>query len=144
MKRHDFIKQFAVGGSLLLATPFIFSSCSKDDETDPGKNPLPTPGNDVEIDLNAAAYSALKTVGGFAYYGDIIIIRTSETQYVALSKVCTHQGATVVYNPSNGNVVCNSHGSVFSNTGSVINGPATQALRRYTTSVNGNILTIKA
>ncbi len=142
MKRIEFLKQFAFSGSLFLASPVIFSSCSKDEETNPGNSP--SPGNDVEIDLNAAAYVALKSIGGYAYYGDIIIIRSSETQYLALSKICTHQGATVVFNSSNGNLVCNNHGSVFSNTGSVINGPANQALKRYTTVVNGNILTIKA
>jgi cytochrome b6-f complex iron-sulfur subunit len=138
MKRHEFIKQFAFGGSILLTAPVIFSSCSKD-EDDPG---LTVPGNEFEIDLESATFASLKTVGGYAYNGNIIIIRSAENQYLAFAKACTHQGVTVVYQHATGRLVCNQHGSIFSNTGAVVNGPATQALRRYNTTVSGSKLII--
>lgn len=137
MKRYEFIKQFALGGSILLTAPVVFSSCSKD-EDDPGI----TPGNEIEIDLEAAAFVALKTVGGYAYQGNIIIIRSADNQYLAFAKACTHQGVTVVYQHATERLVCNQHGSIFSNTGDVVNGPATQALRRYNTTVSGSKLII--
>ena len=70
MKRIDFIKKFAVGGSILLTAPVLLNSCS--DKTTPeetgGGNP-----NAITIDLSLAEYSELSAVGGFAYKGDIII-----------------------------------------------------------------------
>lgn len=137
MKRDEFIKQFAIGGSILFTAPVVFSSCGKDEKDDGIK-----PGNEIEIDLDAAAYVALKTVGGYAYQGNIIIIRSGENQYMAFSKLCTHESFTVIYNHASGNIICNQHGSVFSNTGAVITGPANRALRKYNTTVSGSKLII--
>jgi cytochrome b6-f complex iron-sulfur subunit len=140
MKRHEFVKQFAVGGSLLVAAPFVLASCGKDNDT-PEPKPLPSGG--VEIDLDASGFVALKTVGGYAYQGDIIIIRQTQTVYLAFSKICTHEACTVTYSQATGTLPCACHGSVFTNTGAVQNGPATQSLKRYSTSVSGSKLTIK-
>ena len=140
MKRHEFVKQFAVGGSLLVAAPFVLASCGKDDEI---PEPKPIPSTGIEVDLEASAFAALKTVGGYAYQGDIIIIRQTEAVYLAFSKVCTHQACTVTYSQATGTLPCPCHGSVFTNTGAVQTGPATQSLKRYSTSVAGSKLTIK-
>lgn len=140
MKRHEFVKQFAVGGSLLVAAPFVLASCGKDDDT---PEPKPIPPGGIEVDLEASAFAALKSVGGFAYQGDIIIIRQTETAYLAFSKLCTHQQCTVTYSSATGTLPCPCHGSVFTNTGAVQTGPATQSLKRYSTSVAGSKLTIK-
>lgn len=138
MERRKFFRDFAVGGSLLLSAPMIFNSCADDPaEGDPINDP-----SGITVDLNDAAFANLKTVGGFAYKGDIIIIRTSNSVYIALSKVCTHQGCTVTYNSSNNNLPCPCHGSLYNINGSVINGPAPNALKNYNVSLSGNILTI--
>lgn len=138
MERRKFFRNFAVGGSLLLSAPMILNSCSDDStEEDPGKDPV-----GITVDLNEPAYANLKTVGGFAYKGDIIIIRSSNTGYIALSKVCTHQGCTVTYNSSNNNLPCPCHGSLYTINGTVINGPAPNPLKSYDVKLNGNILTI--
>lgn len=138
MERRKFFRDFAVGGSLLLSAPMIFNSCADDSaEGDPINDP-----SGITVDLNDAAFANLKTVGGFAYKGDIIIIRTSNSVYIALSKVCTHQGCTVTYNSSNNNLPCPCHGSLYNINGTVINGPAPNALKNYNVSLSGNILTI--
>lgn len=138
MERRKFFRDFAVGGSLLLSAPMIFNSCANDPaEDDPNKDPA-----GITVDLNDAAFASLKTVGGFAYKGDIIIIRTSDSVYIALSKVCTHQGCTVKYNSSSNNLPCPCHGSLYNINGSVINGPAPNPLKNYDVSLSGNILTI--
>jgi cytochrome b6-f complex iron-sulfur subunit len=142
MKRYEFIKKFATGSTLLLAIPAVLSSCGKDDD-DPILDNTPTPGSNVEIDLDSSAFSSLKTVGGFAYQGDIIVIRSSENQYLALSRLCTHQNAVITYSHSNQNLTCPRHGSVFNTSGAVLTGPATRALRKYDTEVSGNKLIIK-
>jgi cytochrome b6-f complex iron-sulfur subunit len=98
--------------------------------------------NGIKVDLNNASFSDLKTVGGYAYTGNIIVIRSGESSYIALSKVCTHQGCTVTYNHANSQLPCPCHGSVFSATGSVVNGPANSSLKTYSVKKEGDILTI--
>jgi cytochrome b6-f complex iron-sulfur subunit len=141
MERKDFLSKFIVGGSILFTAPVILSSCGDDDDdiTDGGNNG----GGENTVDLSSSAYADLGTVGGFAYKGDIIIIRTGDSQYVALTKICTHQGCTVAYNPADTQIQCPCHGSAFTTGGAVVNGPATSALKKYTVTKNGDILTIK-
>lgn len=136
MERKDFIRKMATGGSILFTAPILFNACSSSGEDDPGD-----PGG-VIVDLSDSAFSALGTVGGFAYKGDIIIFRTGENTYVALSKICTHQSCTVTYNHDNGTVPCPCHGSVYTTAGVVTAGPAPANLKRYTVQKSGNILTI--
>lgn len=140
MERRNFIQKFAVGGSILLAAPALFNACAKD-ETPVDNNPNQNTGG-IEVDLTDAAYTALATVGGFAYKGDIIIFRTSDTNYMALSKLCTHSQCTITYNHSSGNLPCPCHGSKFNTTGGVLNGPAAANLKSYSVTKSGNILKI--
>jgi len=137
MERRRFFRNFAVGGSLLLTAPVLFNSCSDDSSDDDNNN-----NNGNTVDLTDPAYASLKTVGGFAYKGDIIIIRSSDTVYLALSKVCTHSQCTVTYNSTNKDIPCPCHGSKFTTTGAVITGPAASPLKKYSVTQNGNILTI--
>ncbi|KJF43797.1 QcrA and Rieske domain-containing protein [Draconibacterium sediminis] len=141
MKRKEFIKKFAYGGSVLLTAPAIFSACSSSDDDYVPEDPN-VPGNDVTIDLSSSTYADLGTVGGFVYAGNIMIFRTSESTYLALSKICTHQGCTVAYVHADGDVVCPCHSSRFTTGGAVVNGPATASLKTYSVQKNGNILTI--
>ena len=139
MERRKFFRNFAVGGSLLLTAPVLFNSCS-DDSEDGGNNNIPPGG--ITVDLNDPAYAKLKTVGGFEYKGDIIIIRSTDTVYLALSKVCTHSNCTVTYNSSSKDIPCPCHGSKFSTEGAVLSPPANSPLKKYNVKQDGNILTI--
>lgn len=138
MERIDFIKKFAVSGSILLTAPVLFNSCSDDSEDLEPTNP----GGEISIDLTASAYADLAVVGGYAYKGDIIIIRSNDTTYLALSKVCTHQSCTITYSHANGNLPCGCHGSVFSTAGAVQEGPAISNLKKFTVQKTGNTLKI--
>ncbi len=139
MERRHFFRNFAIGGSLLLTAPVLFNSCSNDDDNGGDNNNNNT---GITVDLNSAEYAALKTVGGFAYKGDIIIIRSSDAVYIALSKLCTHSQCTVTYNSSTQDIPCPCHGSKFTKEGAVVNGPATSPLKKYDVKLNGNTLTI--
>jgi len=131
MERKKFLKNFAVGGSLLLTSPVLFTACSEDDDI-PDDN-----GDGMTVDLNSLN---LSSVGDFDYSGNIIIIRSGDNSYLALSKVCTHQGCDVAYNHESGQLPCPCHGSVFSTTGDVINGPAETSLKKYSVEVDGDKL----
>jgi len=144
MERKDFIRKLAAGGSILLVSPALFNACSNgtDQIMNNANNNNGNSSGEVVVDLTSATYSALGSVGGYAYKSNIIIIRTSDTQYVALSSVCTHQGCTVMYNASTNQLPCPCHGSLYSISGSVINGPAQKSLKKYNTKIDGNNLII--
>jgi Rieske Fe-S protein len=59
-------------------------------------------------------------------------VRTGATSFVALSRVCPHQGATV--NTSSGGFTCPRHGARFNLTGTWIGGERTSNMRSYPTT----------
>ncbi|MGE0020566.1 MAG: ubiquinol-cytochrome c reductase iron-sulfur subunit [Draconibacterium sp.] len=142
MERRHFFRNFALGGSLLLTAPVLFNSCSTDDDNSGDDTNNNNNNTGITVDLNSAEYADLKTVGKFAYKGDIIIIHSSDTVYIALSKLCTHSQCTVTYNSSTQEIPCPCHGSKFTKDGAVVTGPATSPLKKYDVKLNGNILTI--
>ncbi len=140
MERKDFLKKFAVGGSILLTAPVLFNSCSDDDEDMEPTNPGGS--GEVTIDLNHADFAALGAVGGYAYKGNIIVFRTGDNTYMALSKVCTHNQCTVTYSHTDGDVPCPCHGSRFTTAGVVTSGPAMSNLKSYTVNKEGSTLVL--
>jgi cytochrome b6-f complex iron-sulfur subunit len=141
MERKDFIKKFAVGGSILFTAPLLLNSCSDDSTDEPDDNGGGTPG-EIVIDLTQPAYSELGTVGGSADKGNIVIIRSGDTSYIALSNVCTHQACKVGYEHATTELVCPCHGSKYSTTGAVTNGPAPRSLKKFNVVKTGNTLKI--
>lgn len=139
MERRQFFPLVVLGTTTLLTGNFL-TSCSKDDDEDADPSGNPSGAKTVTIDLNDPAYATLKTPGNAVIKDNILILQTGDGTYQALSKVCTHQSCTVGFNGTE--VVCPCHGSRFSTSGAVINGPATVALKKYTTGISGNILTI--
>ncbi len=140
MERKDFIKKFTVGGSVLLITPAFLASCS--DGNDELVNNPDGNNNGIVIDLNSSSSSELNSVGGYIYSGNIIVIRATESQYIALSKICTHEGCTVKYGANNNEIFCDCHGSTFTTSGVVTNGPAPTNLKKYNVKMDGNSLII--
>jgi nitrite reductase/ring-hydroxylating ferredoxin subunit len=66
----------------------------------------------------------------------VCVYRTSQTEYTALLMRCTHQGAELqVFGDR---LECPAHGSQFSNTGMVQNGPADTNLRTFPVTVINN------
>lgn len=141
INRLEFLRQLGLSGSALLAfyCAGTLTSCSKSDT-----EVSPLDANGVTLDLNSAAYSGLKTIGGYAYTGNILVARIKNGSYIALSKVCTHEGSTVQYVSSSDSIYCPNHGARFSTTGAVTQGPASRALTQYTAtlSADGNSLKI--
>lgn len=139
MNRREVIQKFLVGGTALLLVPSVLKSCTKDSTKNPGTNPDGT--SDITLDLSLPVNSALNTSGYSTIIQDILIINTG-TKIVALSSICTHQGCTVGYNPAAADIECPCHGSVYSTSGSVINGPAPLPLKSYPVKITGSILTV--
>ncbi len=87
----------------------------------------------VETSLQTVGGSIRKTYGSFNGGRNIVIIRTSETEFLVVTAVCTHQGCDINLPQSPGaNLVCPCHGAQFSSaTGDVLQGPASTPLRKY-------------
>jgi cytochrome b6-f complex iron-sulfur subunit len=99
-------------------------------------------GSRVQVNVSG---SALANVGGAALVesvaGVFLVARTSANTFTALEGVCTHEGCTVT--GAAGDVyVCPCHGSRYTRTGQVVQGPARSALRQYGTSFASDVLTI--
>lgn len=162
MKRGEFLRSLGLSTSTLMAFYCLgttMTACgSKDDDPNPDPNPNPGGGGsgitgttsgtaiNFTVDLTNSNYNDLKTAGNGKIIGEVLVAKTTAGSYVALSKICTHEGNPVAYRASSNDVFCQTHGSTFSIGGAVTNGPATTPLKTYTVTVStdGNTLTVKA
>ena len=136
MDRKEFLSQIGIS-----AVGLIVFSCLGGCEKEGNVPAAPTNVN-LNVDLTATANAALLQPGGYIYLDGIIIAKTMNGGYLAVSQACTHQGATVTYQSGTNKFYCSSHGSLFNANGAVANGPASTSLKQYTVTVNGNNLTI--
>lgn len=165
MKRGEFLRSLSLGTSTLMAFYCMgtMTSCSTG-AMDPLTTTTPvdqgtgnttgftgnatTSGGAINftLDLTNTAFSKLKTAGSSLIVGDLIVALSTTNSYVALSKACTHAGTTVQYRSAENDIFCANHGSEFSLTGAVEEGPAVASLKAYKAvlSTDGNTLTVTA
>jgi cytochrome b6-f complex iron-sulfur subunit len=95
--------------------------------------------------VTVGAGSPLASVGSAALVqtssGNLLVARTAQDTFSAMTNVCTHEGCAVDRYQS-GTFTCPCHGSQYSTSGAVLKGPATQSLRRFNTSFADPVLTI--
>ena len=134
MERKEFLSLVGKGasGALFLS---ILEACSKNTASLAPSGPV-----DFTLDLTNSQNASLQTAGGYAYNNGVIVAKTVNGDYVAVSAACTHQGTYVQYVTSNNSFYCPSHGSDFSTSGSVLRGPANSPLTQYKTTLTGNSL----
>jgi cytochrome b6-f complex iron-sulfur subunit len=136
MDRKEFLASLGIG-----AAAFVCLSGLQGCQVNNPVSAAPT-NVDFTLDLTDPANSALKNNGGYIYKSGIIVARTTSGTFVAVYSACTHEGTTVTFESSNNRFHCAAHGSNFSTNGSVINGPANQALHQYNLSLTGNSLRV--
>ena len=139
----------ALGGAL----GTVLQSCGGGSPTTPGgvdAASLPTIAGSVagaSIVVTIDASSPLAAAGSLALVrssaGNVLVARTSQDAFSALSTTCTH-AACAITGYSGQTFVCPCHGSQFDTSGRVVAGPAPTALRQYTTRFAGGVLTITA
>jgi len=138
----------ALGGAL----GSILQGCGSGNPAGPGSGgnvkALPTvtatiSGNTVAIPVDAS--SPLAVVGGAALVqtpaGDLLVAHVSAESFTALTATCTHQACTITGFGS-GVFVCPCHGSEFSTSGQVVNGPASVPLAQFQTQITNGVLTV--
>ena len=145
--RREFVKDTLTGigtvafGSFMLVNQ---GGCSEGSPTAPSNNS----GQTITVDLSSSENSALAMVGGTLALGanvldskGILLYRQSDTNVLAFSRNCTHNGCTIG-SFQNGTSACPCHGSQFNTSGSVVIGPAVNPLTQYSATITGNIVTI--
>ena len=140
ISRRDFIKKsaltVAVGGAAISGLNLsLLSQTGK-------KAVIHRSGGDVVLKL--AENPALTSVGGHVLVGeDMILIRTDETTFDAISLICRHKGCTVELEGDK--FVCPCHGSEYTKTGKVTQGPSKDNLKTFETMFDsqGGTVTIK-
>lgn len=137
MDRKEFMNLLGLSvGGMVVAS--CFGGCTNDSEDEEAAT------LDFTLDLNDSANTALKNNGGFLVRNGVIVAKTVAGAFIAVASACTHQGTTVQYQGNNNRFFCPNHGSNFSESGSVLNGPATRPLKQYNTLLTGNILRVFA
>jgi Rieske Fe-S protein len=131
LSRREFIKKSAlgivVGGTVLssLDLAAIAANSTRGTFTRNGKI--------ITINLKDPENSDLsKVYGGIFLDDEDMLVRVSQTKYVALSLICKHKGCTVELTGKK--FVCPCHGSEYAIDGKVIEGPAKKNLDTYETT----------
>jgi cytochrome b6-f complex iron-sulfur subunit len=137
LDRRDFLTS-----ATLASVAAILAACSGSGLTATDITPGPS-----SITVKLSDFPSLGVVGGIAAVGTVnvspvAIVRTAQSSYVALSRICTHQ-TCVIDLVSNG-FSCPCHGSRFNSQGNVTQGPATRPLARLSAviSADGTSLTV--
>ena len=99
-------------------------------------------GSGVQVTVGG---SPLDNVGGAALVestaGVFLVSRTNASAFMAVDATCSHESCTVT--GADGNVyVCPCHGSRYSRTGQVLEGPAKASLRQFNTTFADGVVTI--
>jgi Rieske Fe-S protein len=88
--------------------------------------------------IKVGDYSSLASVGGVAMIAlgsaPIAVVRTGTSSFMALSRVCPHQGGIV--NLAQNDFVCPIHGATYNLSGQWIGGQRANSLHQYATSYN--------
>ena len=141
MDRKNFIS--SVGMSVVAVCTGCLAACSKSGSNSgtTGGATAPT-GFSFTTDLG----SELINIGNSKVSNGVIVVRIASgsdpASFTAVQVACTHQGTSINYNSGQGQFVCPNHGSVFSTSGSVVQGPASRSLTKYTVSITGNTLIV--
>jgi cytochrome b6-f complex iron-sulfur subunit len=147
--RREFIERAGMTAVMSTFGLSFFTACSSESET-PNQPTTPPPtasngvtisGNTIRIDLTSQA--ALAVNGGWLLVIDAqTLVVNVGGAYSALTSVCTHSSCDRNWTFASSKFTCTCHGSEFDTSGNVLQGPANQPLRSYTTGLNGTVLTV--
>ena len=146
--RREFCAYACRGASLLAAG--VLSACGGSPTSPSNATPLSTvsgtvSGRAVSVSIDSAG--ALASAGSAAILqtslGTFLVARTAQDTFSVLSAICTHEGCTITGFSGN-QFVCPCHGSQFTTSGGVVNGPATRSLSSFAAQFTGGVLTFTA
>jgi cytochrome b6-f complex iron-sulfur subunit len=131
--RRTFLAQSAI-----LAAAAALAACGA------GGDAVTSPILSGSATIKVSDYPALASVGGVALVNvsgsPLAIVHTDASSYVALSRVCPHQGSIVNFTGSG--FLCPNHGAQFTETGTWVGGQRTSNLRSYPTTFDSTTDTL--
>jgi nitrite reductase/ring-hydroxylating ferredoxin subunit len=143
MDRKTFVKNCGMSCLGLLVAPAILQGCG-------GTKYITAPieGSDMVVPLSAfeiikendIQYRQYLVVQNDNLQFPICVYRISPETYHALWMKCTHQGTELQV--FGNKLQCPAHGSEFSNTGAVQNGPASEHLKTFAVALAGTSIKI--
>ena len=143
MNRKEFVKNCGIGCMGLLIAPALLQGCGGTKYIDASieGSEMVVPLNAFEITKdNQTQYRRYAVVQNDTLEYPICVYRISPEKYQALWMKCTHQGTELhVFGDK---LQCPAHGSEFTNTGAVQNGPAADSLRTFEVALSSTHLKI--
>ena len=146
--RREFIERAGMTAVITTFGLSFFTACSDPEEPNAPNVPPPTASNGVTISGNTiridlTSQTRLAAAGGWLLVLDAqtLVVNVGGT-YRALTSVCTHSACDRNWTFTNSKFICSCHGSEFDTSGNVLQGPANQPLRSFTTALNGTVLTV--
>ena len=132
MDRRDFLSQLGIGAGLVLANACL-SSCKKE----------ATAPVDFILNLDDAANTPLKTIGGYIVTNNTVVARTTAGALVAATVICSHeQEKKVTYRSSSNSFFCSAHSAEFDITGKGLNSNGSKGLTIFQTTLTGSSLRV--
>ncbi len=147
--RREFFVRAAQTGAVIAFSGVlssVISACSGSGNS-PGDVPtLPTIQGTVtnnQITISTASGSPIANVGSAALVqysnGYLLVAHTSTNTFSVISAICTHQGC-IVNGFSGGIYTCPCHGAEYDTNGTVLRGPATASLQKFSSQYANNQL----
>lgn len=148
--RREFVERAGMTAVMSAFGLAFFTSCSDSEDQNPGTPPTPPPSSTNGITISGKTIRIdLASQTGLAASGGWLLIIEAKTlvvnvggSYSAMTSVCTHSACDRNWTFTNSRFTCTCHGSQFDTSGNVLQGPASQPLESYATSVNGTALTV--
>jgi cytochrome b6-f complex iron-sulfur subunit len=144
-------REFCAQALTLVTVGSILQACGGGSPTSPNggsASALPLVNGSVangQVTVTVDSSSPLSAVGSAAFVqssgGSFLVAHVGQDAFTALTSMCTHQACTIT-GFQNGSYVCPCHGSRFSTSGAVQNGPAAASLHQFPTQYANGVLTI--
>ncbi len=128
ISRRDFIKKSAIG--LVVGGTALSSFSLEAFAKAPAARALKITGDDIIVKLSDNA-PLTKTGGTVKVNDEIMLIRKSDTSFLAVKTICTHKGCDVELDGDK--FICPCHGSEYTIDGKVTQGPAKTDLKIFET-----------
>lgn len=124
--------------SMLVAAAAALAACGA------GVDSITAPNN-VGATVKLSDYPALANVGGVVLTSingsPLAIVRTGQSTFIALSRICPHEGSTINTNGSSG-FICPRHGARFDSNGTWTGGQRTSSMRSYSVTYDATAGTL--
>ncbi|MEN8764947.1 MAG: Rieske (2Fe-2S) protein [Wenyingzhuangia sp.] len=146
MKRKEFLKSIGAGAAFAVTFSCLGGCSNNNGDEFPEEitlDPDPITGALLTIDLSEDSSSALKKNGGYLIKNRIVVAKDLSGDYVAATVRCSHEPRDKVIFRDN-EYYCTQHGARYDLEGKGLNKDGKNGLTTYTTSLEGNILSIMA